>query len=82
MWIKEYLSSSPQLQAVYIRRWLLAVDSIRLKQNTNHVKASCLPFMQFLLANYTSSHLSTHVVNRLLRENRKSISNIFNGKKL
>ena len=28
------------------------------------------------------SHLSAHTVNRLSRENRKSIPNIFNGKKL
>ena len=28
------------------------------------------------------SHLSAHVVNRLLRENRKSIPNCFNNKKL
>ena len=28
------------------------------------------------------SHLSAHVVNRLLCENRKYISNFFNGKKL
>ena len=29
----------------------------------------------------TLSHLSSHVVNRLLRENPKSIPNLFNGKK-
>ena len=28
------------------------------------------------------SHLNAHVVNRLLRENRKSIPKLFNGKKL
>ena len=30
----------------------------------------------------TLSHLSAHMVNRLLRENRKSIPNLFNAKKL
>ena len=30
--------------------------------------------------NQTLSHLSVHVVNHLLRKNRKSIPNIFNGK--
>ena len=30
----------------------------------------------------TLSHLSAHVINRLLRENQKSIQNVFNGKKL
>ena len=30
----------------------------------------------------TLSHLSAHVVNRLLRENRKTILKILNGKKL
>ena len=30
----------------------------------------------------TLSYLSAHVVNRLLREKRKSISNVFNGKNL
>ena len=31
---------------------------------------------------YTLSHLIVHVVNCLLHENRKSITKIFNGKKL
>ena len=60
----------------------LSVYSVRSKCKVEGLRSMTITWIFYLRVYLNLSHLIAHVVNRLLRENRKSIPNFLSGIKL